>query len=753
MTRRINKLTNSKPGRITRFISMLHPKNVDMIGSEFNFKYGDRERFQTGVGGFLTLLVVIVTLGAFYSTVQSLIIDPKPEVSVSTKYSNRAPRYNLYNESITLGLAFVDPLVGVQFPQNAPKYMTIKAYIENLNVDANTALPLRRRVTEVKYKPCSQVKDKKALEPFLKHKQSKELAMTFGFCPELDGISERYFIESKFQDPPLYELFVYIYPCSLPNQADCATPEQVSRSRMYYTNVRKLVDPDNFTSPVSIIPEFDGIIQIDPRSTKYLYHSVKYNEIWDDNMDFFDAKLRTKYADYTLNFKDNSIRNPSQFYCTKEMIENQNKNLSCQPYIEFSWQSTGQTQVIKRTYSKFFESLGEVGGTSEILTLFVVLLYTGYNSYFVDRYMKRELYMKQDGGQSKLIDIFQNSGSSEQQGLVDGASGEQEVAIQPLKGTFTLGRKGASSKKKKATKAEDNEKRLVMKAIRQNIDANEDGMQLYKKLNRFEVLEKILFEEHDKVLMPVVLLNILKNKEKEKEDFDEEAQSSRRTLSARSTGTAFRSQRSLGGSHRPSGDPPDEMSVEEAYESLLNHNPDSEIKRLIQGFILNNLPLGVKKPSKSAKNLDIVAAFNPVTEGISNNNALQTGPYPGYAKPGLTLPTFPETESDNMITNPKDSVTRLDAFSSKIQLQKEKNTAEKIGQRGRGWGGGQRGQGWGGGQPKFARKRSKIRVRAPAARDRLNGSPRQSRSAFRSQIDDGFQILKVEELSQIGEEQ
>ena len=593
MARKINKLKNPKPGKIMRFISMLHPKRLDMLGSEVKFKYGDQEQFQTGVGGLLTLIVIIVTLAAFYSTIQSFIIDPKPEVSVSTNYSNTAPVFDLYKESITLGLAFVDPLTGVKLPHQAPKYMTIKAYIENLEIDPKNAIPIKNRITEIKSKPCSQIKDKKALEPFMKHnKQSRELAMVFRWCPELDGLTEKYLIKSKFQDPPMFELFVYVYPCSLPNKDDCATSQEISRSRMYFTNIRKLIDPDNFTEPVSIIPEFDGVIQIDPRSSKHLYHKVKYNEIWDDNLDFFDAKLRTKYADYWLNFKDNSIRNPSQFYCTAEMIER--RDHSCQPYIVYSWQSTGQTQVIKRTYSKFFGSLGEVGGTAEMLILFAMLIYTGYNGYFVDKYLKRELYVKQDGGQDKLIDIFQQ-GSNDEQGLVENASGQQEVGIQPLKGTFTLNRRRAGRKKARRSKAEKDEWRLILKAIKQNIESNEDGVSLYKKLNRFEVLENILFEEHDKILMPVVLLNILKTKEKEKESNDEEAQSSRRSLGGRSTGGGFSSQKTLG--NYDSNDPPDEMSVVEAYESLLNYTPVSEIKRQIQAFIIKNLPPGVKKAS------------------------------------------------------------------------------------------------------------------------------------------------------------
>ena len=364
----------------------------------------------------------------------------------------------------------------------------------------------------------------------------------------------------------------------LPNRADCASRDQISSTQVYYSNIRKGVDPDNFTQPVSTVPEFDGILSVDPRSTKTLSFKVKSNEIWDDNLDFFDARLRTTFADYTLSFKDFSIRPQDQIYCTEDTMNGVVG--ACKPYAVYTWQSSGETQVIKRTYSKFFGSLGEVGGTTEMVILFAMLLYTGYNNFFVKRYLENQLFCKQNGGHEKISQIFKHSYSPQcktvkeriQRTITKLKEENQGAGIESIR----------SIKKRAKEELQRDEKRVVMKAIDKNIQNNEDGVKLYQRLNRLEVLERILFEEHDKILMPIALINIIRNKERDEEN-DKLGLSKGKKLESK-----IDSEQGI-------------MSIEEAYESLESFNPTSGVKQLIKSFILENLPSGVKRLSEMRK--------------------------------------------------------------------------------------------------------------------------------------------------------
>ena len=614
---------NSQKRSLSCFLSYIDPKGLDMIGTEFKLKYGNKETFQTRVGGLLTVAVVVVTLGAFYATLNSFMLDPKPEVSSSTKYSKKSPRFDLYKEGIILSLSFLDPTVGAQGFASASKYFTIRAEIKSYTIDPVTTAPISKIEIEIPYKPCLEVKDKNPILPFLSQSQSSQITKTFGLCPDLDGLSDKYFIQSKFQSPPFHELNIYLYPCSLPNQADCASGQQVASSLLYFSNIRKGFDPDNRTEPVSTIPEFDGTLRFDPRSTKHLSYLVRSNEIWDDTFDFFDSRLSHEYADYTLSMKDEAQRDPTQFYCTSQMV--QTGDFRCQPYIVFNWISSGETLVIKRTYSKFFGSLGEVGGTTEILILFSVVAYAAYNRYFASSFVKKELFYSSKEETKKIIEVFRN-GSRDYDMVAKRNMGLSRVPESPsgaMRGGFSAGFSSSQNFKKNENerflgtrRAGDGkrEEEMVLRMIANNYSNNEDGISMYKKLNRLEVLESILFEEHDKVLMPLVLINLMRSKEEGLSGRGSRFGKKRVHPAPRNILGGGRSNmdgkevekgqnKMLKGSEGAGSSLERKMTLEEAYESLVNSEPESEIKKLIREFILSNLPPGIQSMRRGVPEL------------------------------------------------------------------------------------------------------------------------------------------------------
>ena len=223
----------------------------------------------------MTLMVIIVIMAALYSTIEDLIFSPKPEVSISTKYFEKHPKVNLYDEELGLGLAVVDQIKGTLQLEQVARITTIKAYIELTTIDLETGAPNLERALEIPYKPCGQVKDQRLIKHFFKDERIKQISMIYGICPELTGIAEKYFIESKTLDPPMYSLSVYLYPCSLPNRQDCASIQDISRTQIYFTSMKKAFDPNNHTHPISTVPEFDGVLRLDPRSTKIMANLVK----------------------------------------------------------------------------------------------------------------------------------------------------------------------------------------------------------------------------------------------------------------------------------------------------------------------------------------------------------------------------------------------------------------------------------------------------------------------------------------------
>ena len=60
---------------------------------------------------------------------------------------------------------------------------------------------------------------------------------------------------------------------------------------------------------------------LDPTMTKSNEFTLRMNEIWDDERDFFDEKLRASYADILSTSLDVRERLPrDNMHCTMEMI-------------------------------------------------------------------------------------------------------------------------------------------------------------------------------------------------------------------------------------------------------------------------------------------------------------------------------------------------------------------------------------------------------------------------------------------------
>ena len=380
-----------------------------------------------------------------------------------------------------------------------------------------------------------------------------------------------------------------------------------------------------------------------------------------------------------------------------------------------------------------------MGGTAEMLILFAMLLYTGYNNFFVNRYLEGELFCKQYGGHKKIAQIFKHTHTPRCNAVRE----KVRLSIKKLKNESKgVGIDSIKKIKKKAKEElERDEKRVIMKAIDRNILKNEDGVKLYQRLNRLEVLERILFEEHDKVLMPVALLNIIREKERKIENSK---------ITAKKTETR-KGVRQLNHEEKDSCGNSEQgiMSIEEAYESLENSNPASGVKKLIKNFILKNLPSGVKKLSemrkagRGAKN----EPGNPEEQVGQRRESDFSLPEPPSPAPMITDPEEPgglNLFDGEKSTSSEVKIQPLIAFDD--QKEQIRLNDFRLGQRS------QKRQS----STIIRNKRSKMMRKAPPARDRLSQATSSQRIVpIKNELEgrlSSLKMLRLDGLSQISEE-
>ena len=558
----------------TKIFDKLNPKNADFIGSEFQLNYTPRGKFQTKLGGFIWIGVILSMMAVSFTSFKSLFSTDSPVVTVSNLYSRQAPHFDLYEQKIFFHLGFRNK--GLIYPTKAGmsqinRYVTIKGFIQKNKINSKTGTKELDYVLNLNYKPCSQVKDQRVLEDFQWHEQSKVIADNLGICPELEEGPEKYFISSKPHEPPHYVLVIYFYPCSLPDAADCAPLSEFQGAEMLLSNTKKAFDITNYEKPLSSVIEFEGAHMLEPETSKKLFYKVRDYEVWDDNRDFFDKDLRSKSAGYFFDYRDTRKRDSGQLHCDEAALDDPH-DVSCLPFFTITLESSGEKQVIVRTYPKFFMTLGEIGGTAEIMILVAVLVYFNYNNYYLRKYIKKVFRVEST---PELKEIFSQKNIKKNSNYPPATPQSPNRILQDEE----------SNIKRDVEKRSTNPRQVIYprsspyspkkfhegvdELLNLKIEENLSGIALFKSLNHLEILSRIFFKPRHRKLLPVILLNLV---EEEKKINKESNNSEKRGQIFEETNVEK------------------EMTLEQAYNRVRNSEPESEVERMLDEFMMAHAP-------------------------------------------------------------------------------------------------------------------------------------------------------------------
>ena len=691
-------------GLCSKLISIVNPTKFDILGTEFRFKYSDSsESYQTCLGGLLSILSVGLILSIAYSSFTKLRDTSSPEVTVSSQTLSQTPVFDLYNQSLLSPVSISGKNGVVISPSNIRQYATMKmlVYTEKFNQKDDSTDSEETHLIDMI--PCSESSDQSLINLFRKSNEfGYQMAKNFGLCPDTKELDDRFKASGRFESPPFRTVSLLVLPCSLADESKCKTSKQLRGFKVALFVTRKAFDASNFTEPVSFNPEFDGHISLDTRSAKRMTFKLRRNQIWDSKLDFFEAEKKAEYDDYYLFMNDLEERNTRQIYCTPKEVKNYLEG-DCDPYLTVSYQATAELKIMTRSYAKLFGTLGEVGGTAEIIIIASTLLYCLYNQsrlkvdlasqlsggiaqkdlerYFVQgrglgsnqrkglksnkihgeepekteknsskfrlerlenkrwdswdessitpqTNKKQKMEFKWKGKRrsrrpsriskidgigitsqrnnliqpkeyqepekvrfSKSINKINNKSNNpsnlisikrptEKTSLMKKREEQNsfESDYQPEKGEKTRGNKSLVIerivKQRRSPGKKKKREPPIKDLINERLEALQNGMSLFRKLDQMEVLGAMLFEKHDQVLLPVVLMNLLKNKKEEKE----------RALRSPANLLAFGAKYSE-----------QKLTPEQAYDSLVKSQPKTELRIAVKRFMIENLPDYFKK--------------------------------------------------------------------------------------------------------------------------------------------------------------
>ena len=522
-------------------------KFLDVMGSKFQINYPTRSgTFQTNTGALLSILVGVLVSIAFYTFLRRFMDTSSPKVSSSLEYNPDNYQFNLYDQKIfkTFSIKVGDRLL---HPSELKRYVTIKAYVDKFYWENETERFKSEVDQEYDYIPCDQIKDRRVAE-FLDSyfiKQKGVLSRTM--CPDLQGRTDQYYAQGDHYKFKFSVVKVYIFPCSLQDPRQCASKSELNRAQLLTTNTKKSLASWSKKNPTKAHSEVVGHLEFDAGLKKFYSYSLRLNEVYDDATDYFEPRLNTRFIDYQFNYMDYKLREADVLHCTKEQMDD-HLNDSCHEYFKFYFEATGEVKRTRRTYYKLFSMVADFGGVAKIIVIMATLIYTLYSTRAVKSYFLRQIY-----GQEKKCAV------------------KEIIFREELKGSNAI----INSHKNKSNKIHERVDSLMDSCLKEN----QNGVNLYQKINQMMLLEKLLFDQNAKALLPLALLKIKKDEEdkiKIKKFQSDKLTSKAKKGRAEEGNDCNSSQNKL-------------LDYQKAFEQLKKTTPKNIIQRQINELILTTL--------------------------------------------------------------------------------------------------------------------------------------------------------------------
>lgn len=385
-------------------------KYLDVFGQHFVLKLDRKSKFQTIPGAIISTIALVLTILFTYISYTNLVDTKNPTVNQSIRVSNKVPVRQLYDSGYAFAVsAFLENGQHIPISQ-VYRYGTPLLLVQELDVTNILSGAVGFNVIHFwQFKPCVDVVDKTLTQDFLDKNNnavSKEFVEKYMLCPVITEPTD-FYTRSNPADTPYRKVDINIYPCMIPDNTLCAPLSDVNKLSWKIAFLRTSFNPSIKTNPLTKEIVFEDI-QVNVNKEIEYKVSLQGNELYDDDTDFGDQKLVAEYLSETENLATSGYR-PAMTTCTMADVI----SYTCLAYVHVQYQSSARTFVIIRRYSKFFETMGEIGGTIEIIFVTFGFLYYFYNSHVMEKEERKGLLVYSKDNYYKLFKIEQESNKKE----------------------------------------------------------------------------------------------------------------------------------------------------------------------------------------------------------------------------------------------------------------------------------------------------------------------------------------------------
>ena len=227
---------------------------LDQFGEKVQLRWGRNDKLQSMPGAIITSLVIIVVAVVGARLLFNVIDSTNVEVSTSQQYSEFYPRYDVIESGLFPVIILTDGggVSTILDPKNNNRFITVEMVTVQLNPPTTPDVLETKTLRTIKYRPCSEIRDKYLEQYFFREGNIKKFIINLGICPDFEGDYTNFYVEGNFVHSPRTDIWLRIYPCSLEDSEECAEYSKVLGMDLMIMLPQVNFDPENHENPISI---------------------------------------------------------------------------------------------------------------------------------------------------------------------------------------------------------------------------------------------------------------------------------------------------------------------------------------------------------------------------------------------------------------------------------------------------------------------------------------------------------------------
>ena len=245
-----------------------------------------------------------------------------------------------------------------------------------------------------------------------------------------------------------------------------------------------------------------------------------------DETNYVQPKHEDQIAEDTDREEFSTLERDGSSYCFESTIQAG----GCQPYLTIEYRSSGLQDTCVRSYTNIIDAVSNIGGFKELVFMGVVVVYTFYNDFFMNRYLVSEfvlpnslLFSSDKAASNSNNRRFQDHkpyGSSSHPHSSKIPFGREPSSFSPdaqdISSTQQI-RHAEDSRSETEKSILDKFKGSMKEDIMSVIEEVTSIPTMIRELATLRVLKEIFFEKHHLKLLPLVQIEMGRKRKQQKE--------------------------------------------------------------------------------------------------------------------------------------------------------------------------------------------------------------------------------------------